>query len=136
MSELHNQTPITTLPLTNRIASGVPSQTGCDNITVENFIIQVGEVRTKIVFASAGYTTYTPAQYEKVIGYTFVQGSSTDTIKITLNLWGDIIVDENDDYARDFNYFATSANATVRRIKIELSAAGTVYIHSIKNLIP
>jgi hypothetical protein len=91
---------------------------------------------TKINFTEAGSKTYNVAQYEKVVGYTFVQAGGSDSIKITNNLTGVVYVDATVDEARDFNYYTRSSQASERRLKIDLNAAGTVYIHSIKNLIP
>lgn len=80
--------------------------------------------------------TYQVSRFEKIIGYTFVQSLSTDTIKITNNATAEVYVDTTDDNARDFTYFSTDSTASNRVLLIELSAEGTVYIHSIKNLIP
>jgi hypothetical protein len=65
-----------------------------------------------------------------------VQTNSTDTVKITDNATSDIIVDTTDDNARDFKYYSTDSTASNRVLKVELSAAGTIYLHSIKNLVP
>lgn len=40
--ELFDQTIKTTLSTSDRIASGVPGQVGCDNITAENLLKQTG----------------------------------------------------------------------------------------------
>ena len=90
----------------------------------------------KLTFLAAGVQTYGVSRYEKVIGYTFVQTNSTDTVKITDNATSDIIVDTTDDNARDFKYYSTDSTASNRVLKVELSAAGTIYLHSIKNLVP
>lgn len=91
---------------------------------------------TKIVFSGAGSSNYQVSRYEKVIGCTFVQVSGTDTIKISNNASSEIYIDTTNANSGDINYYSTDSTATNRVLKIELSAAGTVYIHSIKNLIP
>ena len=41
MSELFNQTTASTADVNKRLAFGEPSQVGCDNILISNFLTQV-----------------------------------------------------------------------------------------------
>lgn len=132
-------TPIESLPSATVVNGSdllVIKQSGVTK-KVTKTVLGISEYETtKLTFLTAGVQSYTPAQYEKIIGYTFIQGASPDTIKITNDNSGDILVDTTDDNTRDFNYFTTSTLASFRKINVELDAAGTVYLHSIKNLVP
>lgn len=93
MSELFNQSSVkTSLDLGQIMASGVPSQIGCDNITVLNLLKQfAGDV--SLGNKSANFTHTINAEY-RFLGMIFKKVSGTPVVKVGTTLGGDEIYPE------------------------------------------
>lgn len=91
----------------------------------------------KIDFAAGGSYVYSAARYEMVKGYVRVFGAlANETIQIENNFSAEEYVPTTDASCGDFNFYSQASAADVRKLKITLSAAGTVYLFITKSLIP
>lgn len=92
MSELFNQSSVkTSLDLGQRMASGVPNQIGCDNITVQDFLKQMNGIIEDV--KSANFTYLVPAD-SILRAIDFKKISGTPTVKVGTTLGGDELVSE------------------------------------------
>lgn len=133
MSDLHDGTLVTTLSTTDRIAAGIPGQSGCKNITMPNLAAQlaggVSFVKHKNKAASFTITIAADTFIEKIIavpltgtiaiviydqGNEFFSGNLTSTESVDLN-----------------NHYPSS---TVMDITITGTGTATFIVKSILNL--
>jgi len=149
MNELFNQ-PLSSLDVTKRLAFGQPSQLGCDNILISEFITELQNLGLCNIIVSSVFEVedvcvmYTAERYQLIesiiikglaIGETVqIDAYVYDSITGLYNLTTLIAPETGQPQVFNISHYCSSANASERVVTITPSANCTVIIKSTKAL--